>query len=490
MVGSTARDSSAMALRGSGGRRDARRRDANHFSDSRSAIPIRAFSHSCQTITSSGHTNKQKGPGWSFHGPNLLRRGTNDSGTSCAAVATTRATAVTQNDGIADTSAERHLSRPATHSTHVAMTEVPLDPPTRRSLLLRVALIPVVAAFVFAIELFAVVVMSPPGRPTPPPLRLFWVGALQAFSWVVMSIPVQIATRRLARRRVAVAALAHVVVAAGFLVAHSVLLVGVRVSTGVANPNLPFWGEVVRHAIGTLPKNLLVYAALVAGTLAWDNWRLSVRRERTAAQLAAELTRSELAALRSKTQPHFLFNALHGISSVMETDVAKARQMMVALSHLLRSSLQAGGEHVRLEQEVQFTRDYLDLQQMRFEDRLGYELDVDARPHVRVPSFVLQPLVENAVIHGMADRSEPTRVHVAIRELAREVEIDVSDDGPGFPGGIFDGTKPLGVGLSALRARLLALPTGRGTITLRNRPGGGAQVIVRVPTRDEDGSNA
>jgi LytS/YehU family sensor histidine kinase len=307
---------------------------------------------------------------------------------------------------------------------------------------------------------------------------------------VILSIPVQLATRRLVRRRIAVAVLAHVAVATAFLASHSVLLVGLRIAVGIANPHLPFWSEVGRHLVGTLPLNLLVYAALVAGTLAWDNWRLSVRRERTAARLATELARAELAALRSKVQPHFLFNALHGISSVMDTDVPKARRMMVALSQLLRSSLHDAGERVRLEQEVQFTRDYLDLQQMRFEDRLGYALEVTAPPHVRVPPFVLQPLVENAVIHAMADRAEPTRVSVAVRESAGEVEIDVSDDGPGFPGGILDATRPLGVGLGALRARLLALPTGRGTMTLRNRPGGGAQVIVRLPTHDGNGSHA
>jgi sensor histidine kinase YesM len=373
------------------------------------------------------------------------------------------------------------------------MNEAPLDFPTRRSLLLRVALIPVAATLNFAITLFGLVATNGQGRdpfPLPPLLRLFSVSALPTLSWVLLSIPVQLATRRLVRKRLSIAVLAHVLVAAGFLVSNSVLLVSLRVATGIANPNLPLLGEIARHAIGTLPQNLLVYAALVAGTLAWDNWRLSVHRERTAAQLAAELTRSELAALRSKMQPHFLFNALHGISSVMDTDVPKARQMMVALSNLLRASLQAGGEHVRLEQEVHFTRDYLDLQQMRFEDRLGYDLAVNARPNVVVPSFILQPLVENAVIHAMADRSEPTRVNVAVRESAREVEIDVTDDGPGFPSGILDGTKPLGVGLSALRARLLALPTGPGTITMRNRPSGGAQVIVRLPTLDEDGSNA
>jgi two-component system, LytTR family, sensor kinase len=375
------------------------------------------------------------------------------------------------------------------------MNEAPPGPPTRQSLLLRLALIPVVATLNFAINVFGIVMTAQQGpvqRPPPPLPRLFLIGLFPAVSFTILSIPLQLATRRLAGKPVAIAVLAHAVVAAGFLVCHSALVIVLRAALGFPNPRppLPFWGEVERHAIVTVPQSVFVYCALVAGTLAWDNWWLSVRRERAAAQLAAELTRAELAALRSKMQPHFLFNALHGISSVMDTDVPRARQMMVALSNLLRASLQAGGERARLEQEVQFTRDYLDLQHMRFEDRLGYDLDVDARPHVRVPAFVLQPLVENAVIHGMADRAEPTRVRVAVRELAGEVEIDVSDDGPGFPTGILDGTKPLGVGLSALRARLGALPAGRGTMTLRNRPGGGAQVIVRVPAHDEDGSNA
>lgn len=404
---------------------------------------------------------------------------------------TSCATAVVLHDGIAAAPADRNLSVAATHSTRNAVNEIPLHPFTRRSLLLRVALIPVVATLNFAINLFGAVMMSGQGgHPPPPLLRLFWVGTLPAISWVALSIPVQFATRRFVRERVSVAVVAHIVAAAAFLVSHSVLLVGMRAAAGISNPRIPFWVEVERHTIGTLPLNLLVYAALVAGTLAWDNWRLSVRRERTAAHLATELARAELSALRSKMQPHFLFNALHGISSVMETDLAKARQMMVALSHLLRSSLHAGSERATVEQEVQFARDYLDLQHMRFEDRLRYDVHVDARPHVHVPSFLLQPLVENAVIHGMADRPEPTRVTLAVRELAGEVEIDVSDNGPGFPQSVLDGTKPPGVGLSALRARLLALPGGRGAMMLRNRPSGGAQVIVRVPTYDEEGSNA
>jgi two-component system LytT family sensor kinase len=372
------------------------------------------------------------------------------------------------------------------------LNELPHDPATGRSLLLRIAVriavIPVLAALLFAINLF-MWAMQRPGDPLPPLLRLFWVSSLPAFAWVALSVPVQFATRRLVRQRVSVAVLAHIAVAAAFHLSNSILLMALRVIARTSNPRVPFWDDVERHAVVTLPENLVVYAAIVAGTLAWDNWRLSVRRERTAAHLAAQLTRAELSALRSKMQPHFLFNALHGISSVMETDVAKARQMMVALSQLLRSSLHSGSERARLEQEVQFTRDYLELQHMRFEDRLEYDLRVDARPHVRVPAFLLQPLVENAVIHGMADRSEPTRVTVAVREMAGDVEIDVSDNGAGFPQDVLDGTKSLGVGLSTLRARLLALPTRRGTMTLRNRPGGGAQVIVRVPAYDENGSN-
>ena len=374
------------------------------------------------------------------------------------------------------------------------MNETPLEPTTRRSLLLRIALIPVVALINFAINLFGFAMTSRqrPGQPPPPPLlQMFLVGSLPAVAWVVLSIPVQSSTRRLVRERISVAVVAHIVVAATFVVSHSMLTVGLRRAVGLGRPGIPLWEEIERHAVGFLPLNLLVYLTLVAGTLAWDNWRLSIRRERTAAHLAGELTRAELAALRSKIQPHFLFNALHGISSVMDSDVATARRMMVALSHLLRSSLSAGGEAlVPLEQELQLTRDYLDLQHMRFEDRLLYHLQVDARPDVRVPSFILQPLVENAVVHGMADRAEPTTVYVTVRAVANEVEIDVSDDGPGFPKGILEGTKALGVGLGALRARLLGMPTGRGTMTLRNRAGGGAQVIVQVATHDESISNA
>jgi signal transduction histidine kinase len=436
-------------------------------------------------MTSAGSIDKQNGPGWPFDGLNLLRSGTSwpEARVRPRWCGTTGLRTLPPN-GI--------YAASATHLTRAAMNDAPLGPPTRRSLLLRVALIPLVATLNFAINLSGVVVTSgqgPDPRPLPSLLRLFWVGSLPAFSWVILSIPVQLATRRLVRERVAIAVPAHAVVAAAFLVSNSVLVLGLRLAMGVAAPRLPFWGEVARHVTATLPQNVLVYAAVVAGTLAWDNWRLSVRRERTAARLAAELTRAELAALRSKMQPHFLFNALHGISSVMETDVTRARQMMVALSQLLRSSLHGGSERAALEQEVQFTRDYLDLQHMRFEDRLRYDLHVDARPHLRVPSFLLQPLVENAVIHAMADRDEPTSVSVAVREVAGEVEIDVSDDGPGFPTGILDGTTPLGVGLSALRARLPALPTGPGTMTLQNRPGGGAQVIVRVPARDEGASH-
>ena len=376
------------------------------------------------------------------------------------------------------------------------MNETLHDRFTGRSWLLRVALIPVVALLNFALNLFAFVMSrgnAPPGRelpPAPPLGELFLVGAMPAVAWVVLSVPVQVATRRLLRARIAAAVAGHILAAAAFIVSHSALTLALRMPTGISRPGMPFLEQLERHVVGFLPLNLLVYAAIVGGTLAWDNWRLSVRRERAAAKLAADLTRAELAALRSRMQPHFLFNALHGISSVMDTDVAKARQMMVALSHLLRSSLAANGDRVPLEQELQLTRDYLDLQHMRFEDRLVYDLRVDADPRVQVPSFILQPLVENAVIHGMADRAEPTSVSVNVRERPNEVEILVSDNGPGFPQDILEGTRPLGVGLGALRARLLAMPNGRGTMTLQNRAEGGALVIVRVPTDDDDGSHA
>lgn len=334
------------------------------------------------------------------------------------------------------------------------------------------------------------VVSTVPGRPPmplPPLFRLFMVSVPPAVAWVLLSVPIQFGTRRLVRRRFSVALAAHVLMIAGFVIAHGAITTRLRLALGIANPEIPFSDQARQQTFSFLALNLLVYAVLVAATLAWDSWQLSVRRERTATQLAAQLTRAELASLRSRMQPHFLFNALHGISSVMDTDVARARRMMAALSHLLRSSLSAGGEQATLEQELQLTREYLDLQHMRFEERLRYELDVDVDPHVRVPSFIMQPLVENAVVHGMGDRSEPTLVRVAVRKSGDAVEIEVSDNGEGFPQNILDGTRPLGLGLGALRARMLALPNGRGTMTLQNRAGGGAQVIVRVSLDAEEG---
>ena len=361
------------------------------------------------------------------------------------------------------------------------------------SLLLRIAFIPLVALLHFAIKVFDMALSAVPGRPAPPlpPLfRLYMVSVPLAVAWVVLSIPVQFATRRLVQRRFPIAFAAHVMMFVGFVAAHTALAVGLRLSLGIANPEVPFSFQARQQTFGFLALNLLVYAVLVAGTLAWDTWQLSVRRERNAAHLAAQLTRAELAALRSRMQPHFLFNALHGISSVMDTDVTRARTMMAALSHLLRSSMSAGGDEATLEQELQLTREYLELQHMRFEERLRYDLDIDVDPRVRVPSFIMQPLVENAVVHGMGDRSEPTLVRVAVRRSADTVEIEVSDNGPGFPPDILDGTKPLGIGLGALRARMRALPNGQGAMTLRNCASGGAQVIVRVPINTEHGSHA
>ena len=384
-------------------------------------------------------------------------------------------------------------SEPFTHLARRAMNEKTLDRPIGRWLLIRTAALVVVVTVNFAVNVFGFVMAGvhfPDQRPRPPLSEIFLMGSFPAVAWVVLSVPVQFATRRLVRERIPAAVVGHIVVLVGFLISVSMITISLRLAAGLARPGLAFLEQVERHVVGLLPMNLLIYAALVAGTLAWDNWRLSVHRERTAAHLATELTRAELAALRSKVQPHFLFNALHGISSVMDSDVERARRMMVALSQLLRTSLSAGGDSVvPLEQELQLARDYLGLQQMRFEDRLEYDLDVHARPDVRVPSFMLQPLVENAVIHGMADRSEPTRVQVTVREVANDVEIVVRDNGPGFPKQVLAGTQPLGVGLGALRARLHQM-AGRGAMTLQNHGEGGAQVILRVPADGPDTSNA
>jgi two-component system, LytTR family, sensor kinase len=205
-------------------------------------------------------------------------------------------------------------------------------------------------------------------------------------------------------------------------------------------------------------------------------------RERRATQLEAQLTKARLQTLKSQLQPHFLFNTLHSISALMLTDITAADRMMISLSDLLRLSLENDGTQITtLSREIEFLDVYLDIEKTRFEDRLHVLFDIDPEClDAQVPHLLLQPLVENAVRHGVSKRSSRGEISVIAKREGRDLRICVRDNGPGFPEP-FDENFHKGLGLKITRERLLALYGGGQSCEARNLPEGGAEVCLRMP---------
>ena len=225
--------------------------------------------------------------------------------------------------------------------------------------------------------------------------------------------------------------------------------------------------------------DVIVFCSLVAIHHAVIYYRVSQDRALRSSQLEARLAQSQLQMLRMQLQPHFLFNTLNSISTLMHRDVKRADSMVVALSDLLRMSLRSTGrQEVPLQEELEFLQRYLEIMTLRFGDRLTIE--VQAEPEVldaRVPSLVLQPLVENAIRHGFQDARRRGHVAVDIVRQGHLLRCSVSDDGCGLPDDAFRE----GVGLSATRARLRHLYGDDHQFELRNRPEGGARATLAIP---------
>jgi signal transduction histidine kinase len=199
-------------------------------------------------------------------------------------------------------------------------------------------------------------------------------------------------------------------------------------------------------------------------------------RQRNAA-LEADLTRAQLDALRSQLRPHFLFNTLNAISVLTVEDAEKARRMLLRLGSLLRRSLDEEHHEVSLRQELVFLDEYIDIQRMRFGDRLSVTLAID--PSVfdaRVPVLLLQPLVENAIKHGASDDDGTATIVVRAARENGQLRLSVEDRGPG------PGDAPEGVGLRNTRARLRTLYGDATTLRLHRAPGAtGASVDISIP---------
>ena len=257
------------------------------------------------------------------------------------------------------------------------------------------------------------------------------------------------------------------------------------------------------HLAGALGVSLFIdlifYTAVAAVLHAFDYRRRYQERELRAAQLEGQLAQAQVQALRMQLNPHFLFNTLHAISSLMDDDVRRSRRMLVDLSDLLRLSLDSvGQQEVPLEQELAFLDRYLQIEKVRFGDRLTVVMDVDERAlDAFVPNLILQPLVENALKHAVAPFAGPGTITIrAARDDAPPgagndvLRIEVQDDGPGLAMPEHGDGAPAanayrgGLGLRNTRERLERLYGASHRLDLRSRPGHGLTVRLLIPFHD------
>ena len=245
----------------------------------------------------------------------------------------------------------------------------------------------------------------------------------------------------------------------------------------------PHWVVLWRMFFYNVVNNI-VFSYLAIVLIAHITWYYQRLRERElrASQLEAQVAKAHLESLRSQLQPHFLFNTLHSISALMLTDVHSADRMMTLLSDLLRMSLEnVGFQITTLQRELEFVTKYLEIEKVRFGDRLNVVLNVDSEAlDADVPHLLLQPLAENAVRHGIARLSFPGEIQIAASLDHSRLRLQVRDNGPGLndPGAEQPGT---GLGLKATQLRLRTLYGDGQQFTIRNLPEGGVEVCVQIP---------
>ena len=237
-----------------------------------------------------------------------------------------------------------------------------------------------------------------------------------------------------------------------------------------------FWPLLVK----TFPFNLLIYGVIVSVSHALDYYRKYHERTVHALELEKHLAEARLQSLLRQLKPHFLFNTLNGIASLMHSDVDAADRMIVRLSELLRLTMhQRGQPTTPLRDEVAFVEKYLEIERIRFRDRLTVDYDIDpAALDVRVASLILQPLAENAIRHGIEPHARPGWIGIVVRRDGEHVVLSVHDNGAGEPPG---GFKREGIGLGNTRARLRELYGDAHRFELVNRTEGGLEVRLTLP---------
>jgi signal transduction histidine kinase len=284
----------------------------------------------------------------------------------------------------------------------------------------------------------------------------------------------------------------HAVASLIVATAHIAFVSSVRVLLQTLWGLTPEWRASFHEAFfRTIDTELPVYWALLGFQHAIDYYRESRERAVAAAHLETRLVEAQLQALQRQLHPHFLFNTLHAISALVHRDPDRADQMIERLSDLLRVTLdKVGVQEVPLAEELDYLQTYLAIQQVHFGDRLRVAWSIEpAALDALVPNLLLQPLVENAVTHGLAPRREGGTLTVDAQCQGDRLIVRVRDDGVGMTTGALDAANQ-GVGVTNTRARLERLYGVDARLTFETRPGHGVVASIELPLRCADAASS
>ncbi|MGH9629909.1 MAG: sensor histidine kinase, partial [Bryobacteraceae bacterium] len=294
-------------------------------------------------------------------------------------------------------------------------------------------------------------------------------------------------------RRAALHLLFSVVFSVAELAVHSAILTWLGLFPSIMKT---FPVTFVTLMVIAFHQNITAYWTILGIQYAVGYYRKYQEREKQAlrlelhsSELKTQLMRAQLSTLKAQLQPHFLFNTLNAIMVlVRQQKTQDAEETLAHLSDLLRCVLEDVDAHeVSLRRELEYLQLYLSIEQVRFQDRLRVEISADAAAlDAAVPHMGLQPIVENAIRHGIGRSSSAGRIDIGAARVGNRLEIQVRDDGPGLS--TAHAGQPSGIGLANTRARLAQLYGDSGYLTIENGPDGGAIATVVVPYRLMSGS--
>ena len=341
------------------------------------------------------------------------------------------------------------------------------------------------AAIVFAIStITGVYFASQLSWAYPPSVRVSWPEAVKinlGYYWAWgLAVPLVLAVARRFRfsaPRAGTAITVHLLASVAITLVQLAVASGALIALEVRQSGqMPMLSDAVRT---NFHSSYPTYWLIVLAFYAWDYFRDSRLHALRAAEVSSRLARAELDALRSQLDPHFLFNTLNSISSLMYTDVDAADRMMTQLGDLLRAAIdRSGDQEVPFRDELAILSRYVDIEKIRFEERLAVEFQVTPEAlEASVPPLLLQPLLENAIRHGVGNRPEGGRLDVAARVSDGSLYIRIADDGVG------SASVEERVGLGNTRARLQALYGDRASLRLGANAGGGMVAEIVMPYR-------